>query len=177
MRGRLFTLCSIVSLLLCVAVVVLWVRSARTADEWHRSRGFEQVWISSDRGYLGLHSIAADTSTGGPGDPPKWYWWKNVGATGYYRALPTWAALGVGYHIQTTQSWDGRVGHIRHWWTSYLNVCLLSAVLPALWVTRAVRRRRHGENVCPSCGYDLRATPDRCPECGRASHPAIAEVK
>jgi hypothetical protein len=45
-------------------------------------------------------------------------------------------------------------------------VLLAPATLSGRRAWRARRRRRTGR--CPACGYDLRASPDRCPECGAA---------
>ena len=53
---------------------------------------------------------------------------------------------------------------------------LLSLVLVSPWAMLVVGRRRAHRDArrCLSCGYDLRATPHRCPECGSvpAARPA-----
>lgn len=52
----------------------------------------------------------------------------------------------------------------------YWLLCVLFSIIPAAVL---IRRRRHRGRVavghCAKCGYDLRATPDRCPECGTSA--------
>jgi len=54
----------------------------------------------------------------------------------------------------------------------------LFAAITAIPALLALRRKLHERRCwqlarCPSCGYDLRATPNLCPECGRA-RPQLA---
>ncbi len=41
-------------------------------------------------------------------------------------------------------------------------------------VTWHARRKQLMEGRCRHCGYDLRASPDRCPECGALRHEKIS---
>jgi hypothetical protein len=65
-------------------------------------------------------------------------------------------------------------------WTAYESaievphaaLALVAAILPALWCRRIISARRRAwriaRGLCASCGYDLRSSHERCPECGSA---------
>jgi hypothetical protein len=52
---------------------------------------------------------------------------------------------------------------------SFWILSLACSVLPIFWLARRLRSRRSLPGRCSQCGYDLRATPDQCPECGAMS--------
>jgi len=65
-----------------------------------------------------------------------------------------------------TYSFDGEVSQcellVPHWF-----LAAAAAIIPILRLGRLHRRyRRRRRGMCVKCGYDLRATKNRCPECG-----------
>ena len=64
-------------------------------------------------------------------------------------------------------------------WTIALPLWVLAVpftIPPALWTVGAIRCRLRKHGTCLTCGYDLRATADRCPECGGEVGPSAPPV-
>jgi hypothetical protein len=179
---------TVVSLLLCVATAALWVRSYRISDKWHWSRvpdgrsnqgkiGWVDVWTV--RGRLGIlietNSAYLNDAPGGlrhetvPLDiaepvnvtsPQPYYF---TGDRPFYRVYFDHAGFAY-YRSDFNTTYHDHNGNFPLWF-----LMLFTALGPLVAVGRVTlrfraTRRRNGH--CLTCGYDLRATPDRCPECG-----------
>jgi hypothetical protein len=82
--------------------------------------------------------------------------------------LAGWEVQAFGGHIRflydgTFQDGENSIP----FWGPLLSCAMLPGARLAGWRRRA-RRLRMRPSVCRHCGYDCRATPDRCPECGMA---------
>jgi hypothetical protein len=178
MRRRLFNLAAAVSLVLCVASATLWI-----AAQWRvvSIGGIdERTWLRCaylDKAYFvtwGPRHVAIN-------------WFEIID-----RAAGERKAFGQAYFIpgpgqftfRRTPDGPGPFGRpwarqgvivSPHWFA-----VLVTAALPAWWTvaygSRRRRARRAAAGLCPSCGYDLRASPDRCPECGAVSRMTPGQV-
>ena len=142
----LFVLCS----LLTVATALLWARSFRP--------GLEDLWtcpgsvfLISSEGTLCLeylHTEAHIARKFSLWPPPSGHW---------------------GITRETYQGCAQISVSCPHWFVT--SAFGLAALLCAARIRHLRRRTRAG--CCPKCGYDLRASPDRCPECGTPRTQAI----
>lgn len=165
MRRKLSTFAVTVSLLVCAAVVGLWVRSYWRRDGYTSFNPplYRSVW--SNRGVLIIYGRR--TRMGPVPEADALYSQFPIRSFVTYDPWPTETFFGphrsvwnrVGFGLWNEPTYTGVM--FPHW---SLAVPLL--VPAAIWYAR---RRRYPVGCCPRCGYDLRASPDRCPECGEVS--------
>jgi hypothetical protein len=168
-RQRLFNGITALSLLICAVTVTSWILSFFVAPsiEWDNSSG-TRVWVFDC--VLGEMRVCRNVNDSvwnfAPGHTSFSFNWmrprsldQNAHFFGRFSQYK-FRFLGFGvYSIEVPNS-----GHHFNYffWPCWATV-LFTFPLPVLWV---IRRPRFSEGHCPICGYDLRATPNQCPECG-----------
>lgn len=167
------------AVLLAVAAAALCIRSYRTSDglvRWHDGRGYLlysargqlSVEVSIQRDLLDpdffpkwtlLHDAAPAHAVGGlAADDPGRGWSFDVLGLAAVRSRG-----GISHPDPVTMTlYPARYGV----GVPHLAVVAGLAAVAALAIRRCRRIGRWRSVRCGACGYDLRATPGRCPECG-----------
>jgi hypothetical protein len=194
MRRKLLIIAAALSVLLGVVTGALWVRSywvwdtLAHADNWHPDpSGNGEVLRAS----LLMHADGQITFES------FWDWTANAPL---YQQMPGWSYGRSTMRLpprppRTRSMWNrlgfslvrddavfppasGREWHRVDWTVPYwcptllIFVCAYVLARPVLAHHRAARHRAAGR--CGHCGYDLRASPERCPECGTSAYAAIS---
>jgi hypothetical protein len=160
---------AIISFVVCAATITIWIRS------YFRCDGFDRTYVDLTKNNVEINYQIYDPA--GTAyivrnyftnhiRPQNWPWRYRSNAPVF---LP-WYPRPFGYNrhrLQTGQPADRIQINVRFWLAA-----LMFALLPSFWLYRWYRYRVPANGFCPECGYDLRATPDRCPECGKITVPS-----
>ena len=167
-----------ISLVLCIGSIVLWVRSHYVRDA---------VGCEYAEG-MAVHRTFAHLHPGGISVIDKVIIYPGVQPTGIFYKDLTNTPFMTGLHRRFSLGGFGYFTHDESTWLHSEIVCVplwfmtsLTALPPAVWLMRRLRCR-YPNGYCRRCGYDLRGTPARCPECGTRADfahdmiPATAHV-
>ena len=162
--GKMNVLTASLSLLLAGALITLWVRSYWRDDrmEYGHRASLQSQAISANLGAIDFASCEEWGMT------YVFDGWSFHSYTTRAPWIPTRSRLmGFGFgHFRYSGIDSGSAG-------SYLSFpialpLLLTLLQPALLCRQLLHHRRRQKNptACSKCGYDLRASSERCPECG-----------
>jgi len=181
LRRIFFPTITIFSLLSCAATTTLWIRSYRYSENLTWANAAGSRCLATAQGYAVLSLFNAGRI---PYDPA----WRH--APKYQSDLPrppfNYLLLlgGQGGDRDSSYEFAGFAWHEKRNLPNqslhamavapFWSLALLTALPSLTWAATRLwprRRRQTDDRRCAECGYDLRATPDRCPECG-SSIPA-----